>query len=77
MKLGSCILINVIAASIFGCATDHSPSDLKFEPAPPTESQALPMSTKYHTKADVLSGLGTPKSKVVLVPSGSSQCVER
>ena len=35
------------------------------------------MSTKYHTKAEVLSGLGAPKSKVALEPSANSRCVER
>jgi len=35
------------------------------------------MTTKYHTKAEVLSGLGAPKSKAALVPSANGGCVER
>jgi hypothetical protein len=77
VKFDSSALLSVIALSIFGCATDHTPPALEIEAAPPTESQAVPMSTKYHTKAEVLSGLGTPKSKAVLVPGSSSHCVER
>lgn len=71
------VLISVIAASVLGCATERAPSNLKIEAAPPTQSQAIPMSTKCHTKAEVLSKLGAPQNKAVLVPSSGSRCVER
>ena len=71
------VLISLLSAGILSCAADHAPSDLKFQFAPPTESDAIPMSTKYHSKAEVLSGLGAPKSKAMLKPSGNSRCVER
>lgn len=77
MKLASSALISVIAASVLGCATEQAPPSLKIEAAPPTQSQAIPMSTKYHTKAEVLSDLGAPQNKAVLVPTSSSRCVER
>jgi hypothetical protein len=77
VKVTSTVLISVLSAGTLGCAADRAPSGLNFQFAPPTESDAIPMSTKYHSKAEVLSGLGTPKSKAVLVPSGISRCVER
>ena len=71
------MLVSGLFAGILGCAAHRAPSDLNFQFAPPTESDAIPMSTKYRSKAEVLSGLGAPKSKAVLVPSANSRCVER
>jgi hypothetical protein len=73
----SFVLFAVTAPSLFGCATDTPPSGTKFEVSAPTESGAIPMTTKEHTKAEVLANVGTPISKRILTPNRYSNCVER
>ena len=77
MKWISLVFVGATAAGLAGCATSNAPQGMKFEVSAPTESDAIPMSTKDHTKAEVLADVGTPISKRSLTPSNGSDCVER
>jgi hypothetical protein len=73
-----CSLLLIASLAILGCASQESTKPgLSVSFSEPTEADAVPMTTKYHTKDEVKANLGEPKRIARLTADVGKACEER